>query len=451
MAQIEGIFGTKGSLQRHYATATAVFLVLVIGIIFLFGHLISRSLSRRYIEDLLIGGREDARRIADELEDGGIQDLEVLEERREFLFRSFEGIPRRRVYESIVVTDREGKIVWRSEFKSMEDLPDVMRDELEMGAELPDEEITETETPYRIMVPLGDDVGEVVLNVSRARVNQRVGTLQRELLTQTIAAAVLTLATLVVAFVLVWLLVQRTRRLEAKQHDAEELAALGTLAANLAHEIRNPLNSINLNLELLDEDLGGDATDARSSLSVTRREVGRLGKLVSDFLTYARPSEPRLVEIRIAALMKDVCDFLHAEATSMGVHLRLGAELPDVVVVADEGQLRQVILNLVLNAIQSVSDLQADQRVVELSAASRDDQVALEVTDRGDGISDVDLGRVREAFFSKRRGGSGLGLAIAERFAEVHGGRVELENLEPYGFTARIVLPVGDDAGKMSE
>lgn len=451
MARFEGIFGTKGSLQRHYATATAVFLILVIGIIFLFGHLISRSLSRRYIEDMLVGGREDARRIADELEGGGIQDLQVLEQRREHVFRSFEGIPRRRVYESIVVTDREGKIVWRSEFNSMEDLPDDLRDDLEIGGELPDEETSETETPYRIMVPLGDDVGEVVLNVSRARVNQRVGRLQRELLTQTVAAAVLTLATLIVAFVLVWLLVQRTRRLEAKQHDAEELAALGTLAANLAHEIRNPLNSINLNLELLDEDLADQDTEARSSLVTTRREVGRLAKLVSDFLTYARPADPSMDLISIPALLNDVCGFLHAEATSMGVHLRVAAKVPDVTVVADEGRLRQVILNLVLNAVQSVTDLKAERRVVELSAVSSENEVAIVVADRGDGIADADLSRVREAFFTKRRGGSGLGLAIAERFAEVHGGRVELENMEPHGFTARIVLPVGDDAGKMSE
>ena len=451
MARFEGIFGTRGSLQRHYATATAVFLVLVIGIIFLFGHLISQSLSRRYIEDMLVGGREDARRIADELEGGGIQDLQVLEQRREHLFRSFEGIPRRRVYESIVVTDREGKIVWRSEFNSMEDLPDDLRDNLEIGGELPDEETTETETPYRIMVPLGDDVGEVVLNVSRARVNQRVGRLQRELLTQTVAAAVLTLATLLVAFVLVWLLVQRTRRLEAKQHDAEELAALGTLAANLAHEIRNPLNSINLNLELLDEDLADHDSEARASLVTTRREVGRLAKLVSDFLTYARPADPIMEAISVRTLLKDVCGFLHAEAMSTGVHLRLTPEIPDVTVIADEGRLRQVILNLVLNAIQAVADLKADRRVVELSAIRTEAEIAIAVTDRGDGIASEDLSRVREAFFTKRRGGSGLGLAIAERFAEVHGGRVELENMEPHGFTARIVLPVGDGAGKMSE
>jgi len=451
MARFEGIFGTRGSLQRHYATATAVFLVLVIGIIFLFGHLISRSLSRRYIDDILVGGREDALRIADELENSGIQDLQVLEQRREHLFRSFEGIPRRSVYESIVVTDNEGRIVYQSESKSMEDLPDDLRDDLEMGGELPDEELIETETPYRIMVSLGDDVGEIVLNVSRARINQRVGRLQRELLTQTVAAAVLTLATLLVAFVLVWLLVQRTRRLEAKQHDAEELAALGTLAANLAHEIRNPLNSINLNLELLDEDLADQDSEARASLVTTRREVGRLAKLVSDFLTYARPADPNMEAISVRALLKDVCGFLHAEAMSTGVHLRLTPEIPDVTVIADEGRLRQVILNLVLNAIQAVADLKADRRVVELSAIRTEAEIAIAVTDRGDGIASEDLSRVREAFFTKRRGGSGLGLAIAERFAEVHGGRVELENMEPHGFTARIVLPVGDGAGKMSK
>ncbi|MCU0303409.1 MAG: ATP-binding protein [Thermoanaerobaculales bacterium] len=450
MARLQGIFGTRGSLQRQYAVASAVFLVLVIGIIFAFGHLISRSLSRRYIEDVLVSGREDARRIADELGAEVAQDLDVLEQRSEQIYRSFEGIPRRRVYESIVVTDREGRVVWRSEFKSLEDLPDGLRGDLELGGTPADEETTETVTPYRIMVPLGDDVGEVVLNVSRARVNERVGRLQRELLTQTVAVAVLTLATLIVAFILVWLIVQRTRRLEASQHEAEEMAALGALAANLAHEIRNPLNSINLNLELLDEDLEGRDTEARRSLSVTRREVGRLAKLVSDFLTYARPSEPVAAPIAIGELLREVSDFLHAEASSAGVHLRLAPGVPDLVVEADESQLRQVVLNLVLNAVQSVAGLTADRRVVELGARPVADGVVIEVVDRGDGIADADLGRVREAFFTRRRGGSGLGLAIVERFAQAHGGRVELENLKPTGFAARIALPLGGGAGKMS-
>ncbi|MGD8441705.1 MAG: histidine kinase dimerization/phospho-acceptor domain-containing protein, partial [Holophagae bacterium] len=350
MARLERIFGTPGSLQRHYATATAIFLVLVLGIILLFGHLISRSLSRRYLEDLLVSGREDAKRVADEIDDEELLDLEVLEKRREQLFKSLEGMPQRRIYESIVVTDREGRVVYRSEFRSLEDLPESLAGDLEGTDGVADETITETENPYRIKVPLGDNIGEVVLNVSRARVNERMGRLQRELRTQTIAVAVLTLATLLVAFILVWLLVQRTRRAEVRQHEAEELASLGTLAANLAHEIRNPLNSINLNLELLGEDLTDAPSDAQSSLAVTRTEVGRLAKLVSDFLTYARPSEPHKESVPVRALLTDVRDFLHAEATSMGVHLRLARDIPAVSVNADESQLRQVILNLVLNA-----------------------------------------------------------------------------------------------------
>ncbi|MGD8441565.1 MAG: ATP-binding protein, partial [Holophagae bacterium] len=134
----------------------------------------------------------------------------------------------------------------------------------------------------------------------------------------------------------------------------------------------------------------------------------------------------------------------------MGVHLRLARDIPTVSVNADESQLRQVILNLVLNAIQAVSGLPADRRVVELSAESKEDSVRVVVTDRGDGIPDDQMARVREAFFTRRRGGSGLGLAIAQRFAETHGGRIELENLEPLGFAARVVLPTEGEAGKMS-
>jgi signal transduction histidine kinase len=202
---------------------------------------------------------------------------------------------------------------------------------------------------------------------------------------------------------------------------------------------------------MLDEDLGDHQSEARSSLGVTRTEVGRLAKLVSDFLTYARPSEPHFETLSVPTLLREVSEFLHAEATSMGVHLKVAADVPEVSVSGDEAQLRQVLLNLVLNAMQSVVGLSADRRVVELSAEVRDGRTALLVTDRGDGIPAIDLRRVREAFFTRRRGGSGLGLAIAERVAEVHGGSVVLENLEPVGFTAGVVLPTGGKAGKMSE
>ena len=115
----------------------------------------------------------------------------------------------------------------------------------------------------------------------------------------------------------------------------------------------------------------------------------------------------------------------------------------------DPARFRQVLINLVLNAVQAVQELPGSRRVVELSADRRPESVALVVRDRGNGIPEEDIDRVRRAFYTSRRGGTGLGLAIAERFAEAHGGSIELDNLEPNGFEARVVLPIGPEAVKI--
>jgi signal transduction histidine kinase len=443
------IFGTRSPLRRQYSVAAGIFLLLVLGIIFLFGHLIAGSLSRRYLEDVLAGGRAEARRIAAELGGAEVKELDVVETRREVLTRTLEGDPERRIWQSIEVTDSEGKVVYSSRSESTEEIPEALANDLQFQGMLSDEDVIETENPYRISVPLGE-VGSVVLNVDRAEVAERVAGLRGDLLSQTIVIAVLTLGTLLLAFAFVWFLIQRTRRLEAERFEAEEMAALGALAANLAHEIRNPLNSINLNLELLDEDLADDGQSARESLASTRAEVGRLAKLVSDFLTYARPSEPDLGSVRVDAMLTEVGEFLGAEARSMGVHLRIAPGIPTISVASDEAQVRQVLLNLVLNAVQAVHALPADRRVVELDADEELDSVALVVRDRGDGIPSDEMERVRRAFYTKRRGGSGLGLAIAERFIEAQGGHIDLVNLDPHGFEARIVLPIERETVKIS-
>jgi len=439
------------SFERQYAIATAVFAVLVIGIIFVFGQLISQSLSRRYLEDVLISGREEAQKVAEEIGASGTADVRhVFEKRREELVRTLEGVAQRKVLESIEVTDPNGEVVFTSFFRSTEQVSEEIADHLEISGTLSDQDVTETESSYRITVPLGE-IGEVVLNVSKGRIAERVVRLRRELLKQTIKVAVLTLLTLVVAFGFVWRLIQRTRRLEAQRREAQELAALGSLAANLAHEIRNPLNSINLNLELLEEDLEGEADEAVSSLVSTRQEVGRLARLVSDFLTYARPTEPQTARIRADILVEEVVEFLRGEARRMGVHLRALGAHDDVCLMADSGQLRQVLLNLVLNAVQATAKLEPDRRVVELRVESTDSHAAIIVRDRGDGIPPDELVRVRRAFYTRRRGGTGLGLAIAERIVTAHRGRLELVNLEPKGFEARVVLPRGDDDGKLCQ
>lgn len=440
------------TLQRQYTAATALFAILVIGIIFLFGHLIARSLSKRYLEDQLIAGRAEAQRLAGEMQVAGAVDLyDVLEKRREVLERSVAGLAQKLVFSNITVTDKDGNVIYTADVQSREKVPEELTGQpLEVPSSLPDKDIHETERTYRIPAPIGE-VGSVVLSVSKGRLAERVVRLRRQLLRQTLTVAVVTLLTLVGGFLFVWHLVQRTRRLEKQRREGEELATLGTLAANLAHEIRNPLNSINLNLEMLDEDLGTAGDEARSSLMSTRREVGRLTRLVTDFLSYARPSESKMHPVELTSLAAEVADFLRAEARADGVHLRLKSGAGPVTVQGDEGQLRQVLMNLTFNAVQAVRDLTPDRRVVEIGVEPGDGEVGVAVYDRGGGVPEAELDRVRRAFVTGRPGGTGLGLAIVERVAAGHGGRLDLQNGAPNGFVARLVLPFPEGDGKMGE
>ena len=448
------IFGLPNSLQRKYAAATVFFALLILAIIFLFGHLIAGSLSRRYLEDMLLMGQKDAERVADSMANAaseGPQELHGVRRTRTELYRTLEGLAKKEIIEMVEVYGPDGKRVFSSEFHSTEQLHDVDASQLELQGDLSNRDWKETKDTFSVSAPIGQ-VGQVVLHLSKAALGRRVGRLQKELLRRTLAVAILTLLTLIGAFVLIWLLIQRTRRLERRHQEARELAALGSLAANLAHEIRNPLNSINLNLELVEEDLeDGSAEVAALSLGETRKEVRRLGQLVSDFLTYARPGLSVQEEVDLADIAEKVREFLNEESRRRGVYLR--GEKSDRLLrfYGDAGQLRQVLMNLVLNAIQAVEDLEPNRRVVEIVLEEGRDELACRIRDRGPGVPAEELEKIREAFFTRKRGGSGLGLAIAERVLQEHGGRLELRNLDECGFEAGIILPRPAGDGKMSE
>src|SRR5690606_11980429 len=133
-----------------------------------------------------------------------------------------------------------------------------------------------------------------------------------ELLRQTTLIGTLTVVIVAAAFVLIWVLIRRGERLEAQAASAERLAYLGTLAAGLAHEIRNPLNSLNLNMQMLEEDLGSTARESTGKrlLSITRAEIGRLERLVTDFLAYARPRALQLETVPAVDLLTSARDVL---------------------------------------------------------------------------------------------------------------------------------------------
>jgi len=284
----------------------------------------------------------------------------------------------------------------------------------------------------------GTERGEVRVVVAEESFRRQVA----ELRLKVFLAAVLGIVVLLVGFVYVLLLIRKNRRLEQSRLAAERRSYVGLLASGLAHEIRNPLNAMNMNLQMLEEDFraseGTDAEEHKALLASTMSEINRLKRLVDNFLAYARPRVPHFEARNLNDVLGEVSRFLQADFQQSRVELDLDLQplLPDVEI--DETQLKQALMNLLVNARQV---LKSGGRVVLRSKTAPSGEVLVEVQDDGPGIPADAREKIFEVFYSNRGGGTGLGLPIARQIVERHGGRIEVESVEGRGTTFRIRLP----------
>lgn len=236
----------------------------------------------------------------------------------------------------------------------------------------------------------------------------------------------------------------------AKANDArlqaERLAAVGRMAAHVTHEIRNPLSSIGLNLELLEEEiaLAEVSAEPRQLLQAIRREVDHLSALSEEYLRLARPQKPRLEAEGLPEIIEELCSFLRPELARAGVELVL--DMPEQIadVWIDEQQIRQALGNLVRNAREAMG--KGGRLTIVLRQL--DDATELVVEDTGPGIPDEIRQNVFDPFFTTKNRGTGLGLAITRQVIESHGGAIACEAVEPHGTRFRIRLLRADDDTK---
>lgn len=234
------------------------------------------------------------------------------------------------------------------------------------------------------------------------------------------------------------------KALERRTRVSEKLAAVGTLSAGLAHEIRNPLNAVNLQLKLLERRLAQVNAD-EGLLEPGRRvqdEVNRLARLLREFLMFARPGYLSTQEVDLSELVRHVAKLEQPVAAQASVSLEL--DLPDdpVLLQADSEKLQQIIVNLLNNALDAVG---SGGQVV-LAVRPEEDGVHLVVSDDGPGIDAQQISRVFEPFFSTKSGGTGLGMAIVHSLVSLHGGRIDLESKD--GLTVDVWFPL-DGAGEV--
>lgn len=226
---------------------------------------------------------------------------------------------------------------------------------------------------------------------------------------------------------------RRVAALEAARRSSERLAAAGTLTAGLAHEVRSPMNAINLAAQRLERQLQG-RDEPHSMARRIRDEVQRLEAILREFLEFASPVSDRRRETDLAELAREVLDLLEDEAKERSVRLEVqGAARATI----DENAVRRSLINLVRNAIQASPEDGAVEVVVLQDTAA----TTIRVLDEGPGIDPRDGEKVFDPFFTTRVSGTGLGLALVRRVAEEHGGRVEVRNRPAGGAQAVFRLP----------
>ena len=442
--------------QRRVLVVAVVFGLFALFDLALFGWLILDTLSRREIDRALLSTREDAIDVADQLARTALERnrdlLTVIATEEETMTYLENELAQQELVEEIQVVNEDGIVVYSTRTETVVPNVDLTAEEIVLGGgELPPARDSVTET-RRIETPIGD-IGFLRVGLDPIVLQKRVTVLREELLRQAVTIGAVTVLLLLTAIVVMWLLLRRAQRLETQAAESERLAYIGSLAAGLAHEIRNPLNSLNLNMQMLQEDLGerrgaeGDASSERL-LKITRSELDRLGGLVTDFLSYARPAEPELEEVPAAGLLNEAAEVLAGEIDAQGVAVEIEDLSEGARVRVDPAQLKQLLLNLLRNALDALDPAEGGEARVRLASSRRGPRVVLEVEDNGVGMGEEQRRRMFELFYSTRKGGTGLGLAIVERIARGHGGTLEVDSAPGEGTRIRLLLPAATAAAQ---
>jgi signal transduction histidine kinase len=233
--------------------------------------------------------------------------------------------------------------------------------------------------------------------------------------------------------------VTEQEQLRRRLQQAERLAAVGELAAGVAHEIRNPLAAIVNATTLLREPDALSGDERADILEAVRTEARRLNRILSDFLRFARPREPQRRACEIGPVVDRVATLIRDAERGAGVTLDVQVDRTLPAFPFDPDQLTQVLWNIALNGVEAMDG----GGNLSFFVHRIDGEVRIAVSDTGRGIAPGDRGRVFEPFYSRKHGGSGLGLTIAQRIVAAHGGRIDLESTPGAGTRFTIALPLG--------
>ncbi|MEW5766343.1 MAG: ATP-binding protein [bacterium] len=244
-------------------------------------------------------------------------------------------------------------------------------------------------------------------------------------------------------FAYFWYLLFKTRQEEAEAQDDERINYISLMGGGLVHEIKNPLNSLNINLQLLREALkrtGREEGEAHNLISEIQEELIRLDEILTEFLRLARPPELSLKEENLNYVLEEVIRFVEPECLWAKIQINKAFQNPLPPVLLDKRQFKGAILNLILNAKTAMDK----GGTLSMSTGSKRREVSLTISDTGSGIPKEKQARIFDLFYSTKEAGTGLGLPIVQRIIHDHNGKIEYQSEGGKGTTFTIILPVAD-------
>jgi len=230
-----------------------------------------------------------------------------------------------------------------------------------------------------------------------------------------------------------------TEELDTKERliQNERLAAIGRMAAHVTHEVRSPLSSIGLNIELLEDELPRLNREALALISAIKREIESLAGITEEYLRVARLPNPRLESEDLADVVRSTVQFLTPEFESCGIEIQVETDTAIPQVALDEAQIRQVLINLLKNAREAMPD----GGRVSVNVRNGDDGVILRVCDQGIGMDPEQREHLFDLFYTTKKYGTGLGLPLTQQIVLAHEGRIQCASTEGGGTTFELWFP----------
>ena len=236
--------------------------------------------------------------------------------------------------------------------------------------------------------------------------------------------------------------ITQTRKLTEEKIESERITALTMLAAGVAHELGNPLNSVTIHLQLLERQLRRpkpkDPSKLLDHLEIAQTELKRLDGIIRDFLAAIRPTHPQFQKASLQDLLEESMRFLTPELKHAKVAVRMDVQTGVPYMPLDVNQMKQALHNLIRNAVQAMPD----GGTLTVSCVYNDYEVRLSLRDTGKGISAESMSNVFQPFYTTRKTGTGLGLLIVRRIVREHGGELEIESREGVGTEVTLVFPL---------